>query len=147
MTCCASMGKARWGNRPIRSLTSRRRSARLASVRIAFILGLGAISMSASLAAQQAADRQIARNQGARVGVRNENADVPGSSQDLRVTKRLPTRINSRIATRLERYSDPDRALWAYETVPDDGSRRSLIGPRSSTTQPQPVTTDGMDEP
>jgi hypothetical protein len=100
--------------------------------------------------AQQAtAADQITQAYGARIGVRNERPGSPGLSQDMRAARRLPTRINSRLATRIERYADPDRILWAYAAAPDDGSRQSTTEGVAPTQPPRsvasPVTARRMD--
>ena len=86
-----------------------------------------------SAQAQQATGDRATTAYGARTGVRNERPDSPGVSEDIRLSPRLATRIDSRITMRIERYADPRRALWAYASAPDDGSRRPAtvtIAPR-----------------
>lgn len=101
---------------------------------------------AAPATAQQATTApQITTAYGARVGVRNGRADVPGFSQDLRAVKRLETRVESRIDTRITRYTDPTRALSSYrspETRRPDPQRLSTNAPianqASGGDQPPP---------
>lgn len=112
---------------------------------VAASFGTLALLAPVSVRAQQAATgAQTGKAYGARVGARNERPEAPGVSLDVRTVKRLPTRIGSRVTTRVERYADPNRGLWAYSVVPDDGVRRSaaITAPPSRPERP-PIDDQG----